>query len=214
MQLRAAWLPALLALLAVASLSIDIPVSAFFSTMQQAGPGELRRALAMCEFFGHGAGVLIVVIAVHVLDPRGRRAAHHLALCAYGAGFVNLLIKLTVGRTRPSEFWQSQLPTNAWDTFIGLFPAFHAATWPDALSRGVQSFPSGHSATAAGLAVGLVCLYPRGRWLFGLLALTAMMQRVSCGAHFPSDAFAGAAVGCLVAALCCRRWQRRENALD
>ena len=64
---------------------------------------------------------------------------------------------------------------------------------------GLQSFPSAHTATAAGLAAALIWLYPQGRLLFTLLAVLVGCQRIVSGAHFPSDVLVGAAAGCLVA---------------
>ena len=66
----------------------------------------------------------------------------------------------------------------------------------------LQSFPSSHVATAAGLAVVLIWCYPRGRWLFPLLCLLAACQRLVIGAHFLSDTFWGAALGVLVGTVC------------
>ena len=60
-----------------------------------------------------------------------------------------------------------------------------------------QSFPSGHTATAVGLAVALACAYPRGRWFFAGMALLAACQRVGDGHHFLSDTLAGASVAFL-----------------
>jgi membrane-associated phospholipid phosphatase len=57
-------------------------------------------------------------------------------------------------------------------------------------------------ATAAGLAIVLAQLYPRGRWLFPVIAGLAGAQRVLENAHFVSDVFWGAAVGCIFAPLC------------
>jgi len=64
----------------------------------------------------------------------------------------------------------------------------------------INSFPSGHSATAAGLAAALVWKYPRGTWLFLLLAASAAAQRIATSAHYPSDVFMGAALGLACAA--------------
>ncbi len=65
-----------------------------------------------------------------------------------------------------------------------------------------QSLPSGHTGTAVGLAIALVWAYPRGRWLFPVLALLVACQRVQAGAHWLSDVLAGGVVGCLVALVC------------
>jgi membrane-associated phospholipid phosphatase len=67
------------------------------------------------------------------------------------------------------------------------------------------------------LAIGLAGCYPHGRWLFGLFALLAALQRIECSAHFPSDTLAGAAVACLWCGICFdprllgRRLDRFEN---
>ena len=82
-------------------------------------------------------------------------------------------------------------------TFHGLFPLFSAG------SNG-QSFPSGHAATAIGLAVALSILYPRGRWFFALLAVTVAACRVIVHAHFPTDVVAGLMLGGASAYACQR----------
>jgi membrane-associated phospholipid phosphatase len=66
----------------------------------------------------------------------------------------------------------------------------------------VQSFPSAHSATAVGLAIGLSWLYPRGRWLFAAFAGLAILQRLDADAHYCSDVLAGGGVAFVVAAIC------------
>ena len=63
------------------------------------------------------------------------------------------------------------------------------------------SFPSGHSAVAWSLALALSWLYPQGRRFFVFLAVMVMVQRVLSSTHFPSDTFAGAAIGILVTSL-------------
>ena len=68
--------------------------------------------------------------------------------------------------------------------------------------RAIQSFPSGHTATAVGLAFGLAWLYPRGRWLFAVFALLAAAQRVGSSAHYVSDTLAAAAMASVVAGVC------------
>ena len=55
------------------------------------------------------------------------------------------------------------------------------------------------AASAAGLAMGLAWLYPRGRVLFLLLAISAGGQRIVSGDHFASDVVWGAALGCFCA---------------
>ena len=64
--------------------------------------------------------------------------------------------------------------------------------------NGTHSFPSGHSASAFGSAT---LIQRNSGWLagapaYGLAAFTAF-ERVESGRHFPSDVFAGAAIGSL-----------------
>jgi membrane-associated phospholipid phosphatase len=80
----------------------------------------------------------------------------------------------------------------------------HQSTTGNVRGYAVQSFPSSHAATAAGLAVALAALYPRGRWLYLTFAMLAGLQRIEAQAHFASDVLAGAALGCIVAAACQR----------
>ena len=66
-----------------------------------------------------------------------------------------------------------------------------------ALDTDLHSFPSGHTATAVGLAISLDA-DPRGRWLFAVFAALASLQRMTAGAHYLSDSLFGAALACLV----------------
>jgi membrane-associated phospholipid phosphatase len=64
--------------------------------------------------------------------------------------------------------------------------------------NGTHSFPSGHSASAFGSAT---LIQRNSGWLagapvYGLAAFTAF-ERVEAGRHYPSDIFAGAAIGSL-----------------
>jgi membrane-associated phospholipid phosphatase len=54
-------------------------------------------------------------------------------------------------------------------------------------------------ATATGLAVGLIAVFPQARWWWIFLAASAGLQRVAVADHFLSDVFWGAAVGTFVA---------------
>ena len=112
--------------------------------------------------------------------------------CAYLPGLMANLIKLTVVRTRPHAF---DFQNHAASSFGGWFPMASAG------SAG-QSFPSAHTATAVGLAVGLAWVYPRARGFFAALAVLVACQRVAAKFHFPSDVLVGAALGLLIAASC------------
>ena len=124
-----------------------------------------------------------------------------LALCAAGswtARFAPVLERMVadaekLGGTGPNIFIDVSQVSKL-DTFGGWLP-------PLTGNEDMQSFPSGHTATAVGLAIALTMLYPRGWWLFGILAILAATQRIDSQAHYLSDVLAGAAISFLVAAI-------------
>ena len=197
-------LAGIFALAGLLALWADMPVARYCDYLRVEGrwPGDLERLFNMSEVFGHGFGVLFILLTVFVLDPKHRRTIPRLAAAAYGSGLAANCIKMLIARWRPHSFDLSV--ASVWDTFGG-FMAFGAGG-----SR-IQSFPSAHTATAVGLAIALAWLYPRGRWLFAFFALLVACQRMQSGAHFPSDVLFGAAVGCLVATFCIEhlRWLDR-----
>jgi membrane-associated phospholipid phosphatase len=97
-----------------------------------------------------------------------------------------------------------------WATFEGWFPLLKGDRWTllgdwlpalNTHSRW-QSLPSGHAATAAGLAAALIWLYPKGRKLFPVLVVLVACHRIEAEAHYLSDVLGGAAVGVIVATAC------------
>jgi len=186
-----------LAVLAIAALFADMAIARFVN--EHGLPGELKRLVRLSETFGWGGTVALIILTAAVLDPRGWRVIPPLAVSAFGAGGLADGIKLFVSRWRPSS---ANLSNHFSDTFI------HGSS--TVRGYAVQSFPSSHAATAAGLAAALALLYPRGRWLFAAFAVLAGLQRIEAQAHFASDVLAGAAIGCLVAAAC-QRFCCRSN---
>jgi membrane-associated phospholipid phosphatase len=183
-------LPAILFAASALALSVDGPLAEWL--MQVQGPAALRKLCQLSEPFGHGAGVLLFALAVFQLDPVRRWAAPRLLIVSLGAGMLADVVKLTVVRVRPHHLQSQGCPAGAFGDWLPLM---------DAGSVG-QSFPSGHVAAAVGLALGLSALYPRGRWLFALLAALVAGQRLQEGSHYLSDILFGAGLGALTAAVC------------
>ncbi len=179
--------PACLMLLAAAALTIDGPLARWWAAIDL--PGDLRRLLTWSEFFGHGLGAALVLVAVYVLDPGRRWRLPRVVAATAAAGLTANLVKAMIGRTRPHAY---DIASSALESFQGWWTLGAGGSTQ-------QSFPSAHTATAVGLALALAWLYPRGRWLFAALALLVACQRMQCGAHFPSDTLAGAGVGWLAA---------------
>jgi membrane-associated phospholipid phosphatase len=184
---------------AVAALTVDLPVAQFWLKLEPPGDAhdKIHKVLELSEVFAHGFGIVLIGLTIFVLDKENRRALFRVMACAFGSGMMANVIKLLVGRTRPNA---SELPGSVTQTFVGWLPVLlNTANWRD---RSIQSFPSGHTAAAVGLAIGLSWLYPRGRWLFAGFALLAALQRIDEGAHYLSDTCGGAALACIVAGMC------------
>ncbi len=165
-------------------------------------PSDLARALQLSEIFGHGMGVLVILTGLYMLQPRLRRFVPRVATCAILPGLLANLFKIFVGRLRPGQFGL-QFPESNSETFLGLYPARDGTMNLEHVS---QSFPSAHTATAFGLAVGLTWLYPRGKYFFFGVAIVASIQRVAFQAHWMSDVFAGAFVGVLLGGALTQAW--------
>lgn len=148
-------------------------------------PGDVREALDFFANLGHGVFCVFVVVTVFCLDPANRRSVALIAIGPFLSGMVTSLVKWLVWRPRPAIV--AGLQANLSDS-----PFNQAA---------IQSFPSGHTATAFALATGLSMIYPHGKTYFFSLAVLVAIQRVLVQAHYPSDVLAGAVIGFLVTAL-------------
>jgi len=153
------------------------PFSRTFSAM----PGDARALLENLAIFGHGTAVLIATLLIWNLDRHHRRNLGLVIAAPLFAGFLANLVKVIVQRPRP---------------FVAELPGLHSSSLGEVLmNNSMQSFPSGHTASAVALALALACHYPKGRWLFLSLAIVTGFERVLSQSHFPSDVFAGAATG-------------------
>ena len=187
---------AALCALAAAAVFVDLPLA---NSIHEHGlPEPLRRPVRLAEMFGWGGSVALLIFTAAILDRRGWRIVPRLALGALGAGLLADGVKFLIARLRPAA---ADLTGNVQDTFVAWLPLVTGHSMGRPYGHALQSFPSAHAATAAGLAVGLAALYPRGRWLFVAFAVLACVQRIDAQAHFASDVLAGAALACLVGAL-------------
>ena len=158
-------------------------------------PGDVRKAIELSEAFAHGTGVAAILAALLLASKAPRSGLWGVALLTAISGGLANVLKALVTRARPYTF-DEDLAKSATDItgwqFLGT-----SGFW-DASHR---SFPSGHTATAWALALGLSLLYPRAKLLFFALATLATYQRLYSGAHYPSDTLAGFAVACVTGAI-------------
>lgn len=188
-----------------AALLVDLPVASWCRAHRL--PGELGRLINLLEITGHALGVAVGLIAVVTLDrslrlplpgrfAAGERDFARMIAATYLGGLLVDVVKLSVERVRPRA--ANLAGAGSWLATFG--DSALAVDKPH--TTDLMSFPSGHSAVAAGFAAALAWRYPHGWPLFAALAAATAVQRVTTSAHYPSDVACGAAVG-LIAAACC-----------
>jgi len=168
---------------------VDLPVSQWIR--QHAMPGDLEKAVQLSEAFSHGSGVIAIFLILLQVDLKNRKRLWNLATYVLVVGILANAAKYFLPRLRPNS---------------GIDIAEVELTWLPVLSgigrkSSELSFPSGHSATAVALAIALSLIYPRGRWCFTTIAVLAVLQRIYCGAHYPTDCMAGAGIAVAIACL-------------
>jgi undecaprenyl-diphosphatase len=101
--------------------------------------------------------------------------------CVGLPGLIVTVLKRLIGRSRPEVYdaagaFDFQLFLNSWTH---------------------QSFPSGHTQTAASMAFAVGFLWPRAFPWFLAIGIAVGISRVPVGAHYPTDVVAGFVVGLL-----------------
>lgn len=188
-----------LVLVGVAAFAIDLPVASLCKAGRP--PGEILKLINFSETFAHALGVAVILATVLVLDPALRRNRPawrgefgRMVAATYVGGLAVDVVKLLVPRVRPRA-----ADLAAVHSALGTFGETALAV-PDRHLSDIMSFPSGHSAVAAGLAATLCWRYPHGLPAFATFAVLAATQRVVTSQHYPSDVAIGAAFGLLGAA--------------
>ena len=168
-------------------------------------PGDLLKFVGLSELFAHGFGVLVITLVLWTLVPTSVKYLPRIVTCAFWPSIIVHFIKFQFARFRPIRFFDEHS--------VSHFPADQAETWlgwmPDDKLNTVyvtQSFPSAHTATVWGLAIGMAWAFPKGRWLFFTIAILASMQRVVSFAHWPSDVLVGAAIAFCFAGAVTQNW--------
>lgn len=197
------WIAAIAASLSLAVLPFDLALTD--PDNLEFLPGDLTRSVGLSEVFSHGYGVLLVAIGIWLLVNHKSKFIPRIMMCAIWPSVGVHLFKCLFGRYRPisylDEAHNCNFPTSIADTWLGWMPrdqfnAFYATS----------SFPSAHTATGWGLAIGLSWVFPKGRWLFFGVAMLGSIQRVTSFAHWPSDVFVGAAIAFIMAGALTQNW--------
>jgi membrane-associated phospholipid phosphatase len=175
----------------VAVWPFDLQISQYYRTTKI--PSELNKLVNISEAFAHGTGIAVILLTLFWMDIPRRKSLLIVTL---------IVILSSVASNTSKRIYPRLRPHTDHDVFV--VSAADSWTYAAKIKKSdstVQSFPSGHSAATIAFAIGLAFVYPRGRWIFLSLAVLACFQRVLCAAHYPTDVFAGAFVGCAVAGL-------------
>jgi hypothetical protein len=154
--------------------------------------GDVRRESRLLEQYGQVACALIVALLIWHLDPPRRRLLPVFAAALLLTAGVALTGKTLIGRDRPEAAAAAAARAQSPDAVPGE---------PIERPSERESFPSAHTAGAVAMTVILSAMYPRGRSVFWLLAVSCGMLRYVNNAHWPSDVVGGAAVGYVTAHL-------------
>lgn len=196
--------------IALAATDADTAVSSAMRQLEIPGglriPGDLAKAIDLSEVFGHGMGVAAILVSVMLLVTPAKRPAVWVAvIITLASGLASNGMKSLFVRVRPHSVGLIRvvdgLATTGSNPQLGSPLSAEQELVPVSIWDSRQrSFPSGHAATAWGLAIGLSFVFPRGVGLFACFATLASLQRITSGAHFPTDVLAGATIAFVLSA--------------
>lgn len=138
-------------------------------------PGVLVGARTLSHFGEHSAGWLVVAGLGALMQPWRRRAWMTTAVGTFAAHACAVLIKRLVRRERPH----------------------HPAVTVNVGTPSRLSFPSAHATSTT--AASILLARTTGLSLPVVLVPPMALSRLVLGVHYPSDVFAGVAVGAAVA---------------
>ena len=177
-------------LVGLACTAWDVEISKFVTSLKI--PGDIRKAIGLSETFAHTSGTLAIFATLLWVDIKNRPQLYRAAIFVLICGVTANAAKILIPRFRPHSLNESETEIVAsWQTWGVPW----TGSWSDEQFR---SFPSGHSATAVAMAIGLTYVYPRGKWIFATLAVFACFQRLESSAHFLSDIMVGSAITMLI----------------
>jgi fibro-slime domain-containing protein len=150
------------------------------------------RLFLVITYFGNGWIMFPVFFAFLFWKIPKKRRLNIFVVAAVAlsiSGLSNSVIKMAVDRPRPSVYFVS--PNGDAENEESLPFRIHEV----GTRFSNQSFPSGHSNTAFGLATLVVLIFGIRFWPAFLVATAVAYSRVYLGAHFPLDTLAAAFIG-------------------
>jgi membrane-associated phospholipid phosphatase len=176
----------------------DVPVAVF---CRELGDG-VQELFELVSKFGDSTLYLLGTAGIFVFCrfARPKPLLANRALFCFASlaisGIVTMFIKMIFGRFRPRMYFSEGL--------YGL-----NLLRP---SEDMNSFPSGHAATALSFSLALSLLFPTYRFPLVCIGLLVAVSRTITTAHFLSDTVAGAWIGIVTVVLLHREISRRGKA--
>jgi membrane-associated phospholipid phosphatase len=139
-----------------------------------------------CSKVGEGwvvgvAGIILAGIFFFASRPRVAANIFFIALTSELTGLAALILRVLSGRTRPSNH----------DVPQGFYGLWHDGHWIVGKYQ-FSSFPSGHAATAVGLAAAAWLIHRGWGAVAAVYALAVMWSRLALQCHHLSDVIASA----------------------
>jgi membrane-associated phospholipid phosphatase len=149
-----------------------------------------------------------------ILDPHTRNYLILIGLAVVAAAVTSLK---SVPRTFAKVFASALL---AWGLLEAVYSVYDRPRPEEVIADAslnehswahLNSFPSGHMAITAALAVSVALAFPRLRYALWAYVAAVAFTRVMFGAHFPLDTVAGTALGTASAILVALAFERRRR---
>jgi membrane-associated phospholipid phosphatase len=160
--------------------SLDYPVD---KALDVANSPSLHQFAQWSSWAGQGGvlalgGIFFAVLFILLHRPTVAAKIVFVMLTGEFTGGVALILRVFAGRTRPHA-----------ETPQGFYGLWHAGHWIMGRYE-FSAFPSGHSATAVGLAAAVWMVHRGWGALAALFALAVMWSRIALQAHHFSDVVA------------------------
>jgi membrane-associated phospholipid phosphatase len=159
---------------------------------------RIEDLMDIVQHFGATWGIVLSVVLIYLLDRKRRQSLKNFLVGALVCSLAVNSLKLILRRQRPDFNRRSGDYEPLGDPDVAgrwfLMPAEDEGFFEES----TLSFPSGHSAAAAYLAMALSTYYPRARYVWWAFAIGTMISRVTKSRHYLGDTIAGCGLGILV----------------
>ena len=173
----------LLVIITICYLYIDLPLSEYFYALKET---QFVTFASILTIFGEGVYYIVPSLMLFIFfrkrNPYYAQISLFILTTTSISGILVNLIKPIFGRFRPEMFFTENL---------------YGFNWFE-IAFTMNSFPSGHSATALGAWLAFALIFPKYRIPLLLIGIMIASTRIIVTAHYLSDVIAGSALGIAV----------------